>query len=87
LDWREGSKLNWRIQLASYETIIKLIGATKTKKGLRVQARLDERDYETGKKISDENMARLKIILHEVYPVWNYSIEPRINLSISKSIE
>ena len=33
--------MNWRGKpLASYETIIKLIGATKTKKGLRVQARL-----------------------------------------------
>jgi len=30
--------MNWRGKpLASYETIIKLIGATKTKKGLRVQ--------------------------------------------------
>ena len=73
--------------MASYETIIKLIGATKTKKGLRVQARLDERDYETGKKISDENMAQLKIILHEVYPLWNYSIEPRTNSKTSRIIE
>jgi len=80
--------MNWRGKpLASYETIIKLIGATKTKKGLRVQARLDERDYETGKKISDENMAQLKIILHEVYPLWNYSIEPRTNLTRSRIIE
>lgn len=60
---------------------------TKTKKGLRVQARLDERDYETGKKISDENMAQLKIILQEVYPLWNYSIEPRTNSKTSRIIE
>jgi hypothetical protein len=55
--------------LASYETIIKPIGATKTKKGPRVEAHLDEIDYETGKKISDEDMARLKIILPESYPI------------------
>jgi hypothetical protein len=80
--------MNWRGKpLSSYETIIKLIGATKTKKGLIVEARLDEKDYETGKKISDENMARLKIILHEVYPMWNYSIEPRTNLTRSRIIE
>jgi len=43
--------MNWRGKpLTSYETIIKLIGSTKTKKGLRVEARLDERDYETGEK-------------------------------------
>ena len=65
--------------MASYETIIKLIGSTKTKKGLKVEARLDERDYETGKKISDDDMAKLKINLHKLYPNWNYSIEPRTN--------
>jgi len=73
--------------LTNYETIIKLIGSTKTKKGLRIEARLDERDYEKGKKIFDDNMARLKIIFHELYPNWNYSIEPRTHLSISRIIE
>ena len=42
--------------MTSYETIIKLIGSTKTKRGLRVEARLDEREYETGKKISDDEI-------------------------------
>ena len=80
--------MNWRGKpSSSYETIIKLIGSTKTKKGLEIQARLDERDYERGRKIADENMARLKIILHEVYPIWNYSIEPRTNPTISRIIE
>jgi transposase len=71
--------MNWRGKpLSSYETIIKLIGSTKTKKGLKIEARLDERDYETGIKILDKDMARLKISAHELYPMWNYSIEPRI---------
>ncbi|NLI99305.1 ISAzo13 family transposase [bacterium] len=79
--------MNWRGKpLTSYETIIKLIGSTKTKKGLRIEARLDERDYEKGKKILDDNMARLKIIFHELYPNWNYSIEPRTNLLRSRVI-
>jgi len=80
--------MNWRGKpLTSYETIIKLIGSTKTKKGLRVEARLDELDYETGKKIPDEDMARLKIIFHKLYPNWNYSIEPRVNLPRSRITE
>lgn len=62
--------MNWREKpLASYETIIKLIGATKSKK------------------ISDENMAQLKIILHELYLTWNYSIGPRTNIVESRIIE
>ena len=48
--------------MTSYETIIKLIGSTKTKKGLRIEATLDERDYEKGMKILDDNMTCLKII-------------------------
>ncbi len=80
--------MNWRGKpLATCEIIIKLIGSTKTKKGLRVEARLDERDYKTGKKISDEDMARLKINLHKLYPKWNYSIEPRTTLARSRIIE
>jgi hypothetical protein len=80
--------MNWRGKpLASYETIIKLIGSTRTKKGLKVEARLDERDYEKGKKISDEDMARLKIINHKLCPNLNYSIEPRVTLPKSRNLE
>jgi transposase len=79
--------MNWRGKpLTSYETIIKLIGSTKTKKGLKIKARLDERDYETGIKILDEDMAQLKISLHELYPTWNYSIEPRVTICKSHEI-
>jgi len=79
--------MNWRGKpLSSYETIIKLIGSTKTKKGLKIEARLDERDYETGIKILDKDMSQLKISLHELYPNWNYSIEPRVTLSNSQVI-
>jgi len=74
--------MNWRGKpLSSYETIIKIIGSTKTTKGLKIEARLDERDYETGIKILDEDMERLKISPHELYPIWNYSIEPRVTTS------
>ena len=46
-----------------------------------MEARLDERDYETGIKILDEDMAQLKISVHELCPMWNYSIEPRLTTS------
>ena len=69
--------MNWRGKpLVSYETIIKLISSTKTSKGLKIEALLDERDYETGIKISDDELKGLAIQLHELYPNWNYSIKP-----------
>ena len=47
--------MNWRGRpLESYRTIVELIAATTTKKGLRIRAERDEGYYETGVKISDK---------------------------------
>ncbi len=70
--------MNWKGQpLACYETIIKLISGTKTNKGLKIDASLDERKYEKGFKVSDEDIALLKIQPHSLHPKWNYSILPQ----------
>lgn len=63
--------------LVSYETVVNLIASTRTAAGLRIKAVLDERDYETGVKISDAEMARLRLTRHRTYPDWNYTIAPR----------
>jgi Rhodopirellula transposase DDE domain len=60
-----------------YETVVNLIGSTRTQKGLRVKAKLDKKHYETGKKISDEEMDQLNIKYDKVNPQWNYTIYPR----------
>ena len=70
--------LHWKGQpLVSYETIVNLIGATRTSKGLKVRAQLDPTNYEAGVKISDEAMELIKVRPHHLYPVWNYTISPR----------
>src|SRR5574341_301886 len=70
--------LHWKGQpLVSYETVVNLIGATRTKTGLRVKATLDPRVYEAGVRISDEEMERINLRLHRVHPKWNYTISPR----------
>lgn len=72
--------LNWKGQpLVSYETIVNLIGATRTQTGLRVKARLDAKWYEAGLKIPDEEMERINLRPHSTHPVWNYTISPRIS--------
>lgn len=69
--------MNWKGKpLVSYETIIKLISGTKTKKGLIVASRLDGNEYNKGVKFSDEDMAKLRIEYHSLHPKWNYSILP-----------
>jgi hypothetical protein len=74
--------LHWKGQpLVSYETVVNLIGATRTRTCLRVKSALDPWVYESGVKISDEEMERINLRLHRVHPKWNYTISPR---SLSK---
>ncbi len=69
--------LNWQgVPLDDYATVVNLIGGTRTSKGLRIQARLDRRDYEWRQKISDEEMSALQLQPHETHPQWNYTILP-----------
>ena len=70
--------LNWKGKpLVSYETVVNLIGATRTATGLRVKAKLDSKFYEPGVKISAEQMERISLRPHRVHPAWNYTISPR----------
>lgn len=70
--------MNWRGQpLLSFQTIINLIGNTKTTSGLTVQAVLDEKTYPTGRVIDDEQFASINIKRDAFHPEWNYSISPQ----------
>ena len=69
--------LNWRGEpLINYETIINLIGGTKTRTGLKVKAVLDTNEYETGIKVSDDQLDEIQLRRHKVHPAWNYTISP-----------
>lgn len=70
--------MNWRGQpLTSYEVILNLIGATRTKGGLRIKTRLDPKDYEKGIQITDDQMDAINIKRHKTHPDWNYTISCR----------
>ncbi|MDR1958485.1 MAG: ISAzo13 family transposase, partial [Planctomycetaceae bacterium] len=69
--------INWRGKpLESLLVILGLIGATATETGLKVKAVLDETQYETGIKISDEELAKCKIARSGFHGEWNYCIQP-----------
>ena len=68
--------MNWKGKpLTDYEVIINFIKNTTTEKGLEIYARLDNKQYKTGKKFSDEDMKKIKIEHHEFHPEWNYTIK------------
>jgi len=54
--------LNWRGKpLESREAIIELIAGTTTTTGLKIYAQLDDREYEKGVKVSDEQLAAVNL--------------------------
>jgi Rhodopirellula transposase DDE domain len=69
---------NWRGKpLVSREAIVSLIGSTTTRAGLIVRAALDTERYETGIKVSDEQLAAVQLKPHDFHGNWNYTIKPR----------
>lgn len=72
--------MNWRGKpLISHETIVNLIAATTTKKGLKVKAELDSGHYPKGIKVTDEELETVRIFRDDFHGEWNYSILPNEN--------
>ena len=69
--------LNWRGRpLETLETIIELIGSTSTNTGLKIYAQLDDRTYEKGTEVTDQQLATVQITRESFHGEWNYSITP-----------
>jgi transposase len=67
--------MNWRGRpLVSYRTIVELISATTTKKGLTIRAEEDFNYYETGTKVTNAELAAVPLMPHKFHADWNYSI-------------
>jgi len=72
---------NWRgTPLVSHDLIVKLIGGTTTSAGLKVRAALDTNRYQSGIKVSDEELAAVRITRDEFHGEWNYCISPNAKI-------
>ena len=68
---------NWRGKpLVSHQVIVNLIAATTTRAGLRVHAEVDSRKYPKGVKVTDEEVASIRIERDKFHGDWNYTILP-----------
>ena len=69
--------LNWQGRpLDSLSTMLNYMRTTTTSTGLKVRASLTRRNYPDGVKITDSQMAALKLHRHAVLPNWNYTLLP-----------
>jgi transposase len=69
---------NWRSQpLVSRAVVVTLIGNTRTRTGLQIRAKVDLHSYATGIKVTDEELAAVRIKRDKFHGEWNYTILPR----------
>jgi hypothetical protein len=69
--------MNWRGRpLTSIQVVVNLIGATKSKSGLKVKTSFDETIYEKGIKITNEEFGKINIKKDPFHGEWNYEIMP-----------
>lgn len=68
---------NWRgVPLESYRVVVNLVSSTRTNQGLEVHCWLDEGNYETGRKVSQQEMDTVHIKRNKFHGDWNYEIIP-----------
>jgi hypothetical protein len=66
---------NWRgVPLISKETLVQLIGNTKTTTGLKIRAQIDYREYRTQVEVDDEDFKTIAIMKNGFHGEWNYVI-------------
>ncbi len=74
---------NWAGQpLRSWDILLGYLRGTTTETGLAVRAELHETVYQTGERILDDEMVRLRLDRHAVCPNWNYTIRPRLTTPV-----
>ena len=67
--------MNWRGKpLINYEVIINLIEGTKTRKGLKIKAKMDKNIYELKQKVSNKEFEKINLEEHKINSKWNYTI-------------
>jgi hypothetical protein len=65
------------VPLETVDVVVESINHTTTESGLEVHAWLDKKGYESGRKVTDEELAKCAIKPHAYHGEWNYEIHPR----------
>ena len=71
---------NWQGRpLRSFQIALECIRSTSTKKGLKVDAVLNDKKYQKGIKVSDSQIKSINLVRHDELPLWNYSLVPQVS--------
>jgi hypothetical protein len=64
------------VVFANYEIVKERAEQTRTEKGLKVVAWINEKLYQNGRKYSDNFKETMTIVFDKLLPKWNYQIHP-----------
>jgi hypothetical protein len=68
---------NWRgTPLVNLATIVSLIGATRSRSGLRIRSELDRGRYPSGVTVTNAQLTTVRLERHRFHGDWNYTIYP-----------
>lgn len=68
---------HWRGRpLVHHAVVVNLIGSTRTRTGLQVQAELDTHRYKKGIKVADAELESVRLTQDKFHGEWHYTIEP-----------
>ena len=74
---------NWRgVPLQTHEVLVNLVSSTRTQEELEVHCWLDETEYFIGRKVSDDEFAKIRIGRNSFHGDWNYEIQPSTKATI-----
>ncbi len=62
--------------METLEVVVNLISSTTTSKGIKVKCGIDNGSYETGEKVSDEELEAVRLFPNKFHGEWNYVILP-----------
>lgn len=65
------------VPLETHQVVVNLVGSTKTNEGLEVHCWLDEGQYKTGRKVTDDEMQSIRLKRNSFHGDWNYEIQPQ----------
>jgi hypothetical protein len=57
-------------------TIVSLIGATRSRSGLRIRSELDRGRYPSGVTVTNAQLTTVRLERHRFHGDWNYTIYP-----------
>ena len=68
---------NWAgVPLKDYDTVLNYVRTTTTSTGLKVKASLNNKTYEKGEKVSNDDFEKINCKHADTLPEWNYTIAP-----------